>query len=133
MKNTHINSYEKVGEKTMRKNQIRKALIDLGFKKIEGWMFSSGNGKNRYHALGRDEVRKALDLLTKVYNFDDTKIIKTTMGDDVLFSSVSSDGHMQYLHADCGYVDFEFIDDTFHSVIIKYEDFNYGWQEEELY
>jgi len=137
MENTHTNSFEKEnetrGENTMRKNQIRKALIELGFEKIDGWMYTSGEGKNRYHALGKDEVRKALELLAKVSNFDDTKIVKEMIGADVLFYSVSSDGYKQYLHADCGYVDFEFIGNTFQSVIIKYEDWNYGWQEEELY
>ena len=50
MENTHINSFEKEnetrGENTMRKNQIRKALIELGFEKIDGWMYTSGEGKN---------------------------------------------------------------------------------------
>lgn len=132
MTKTQIKRYEKEGEKTMRKNQIRKALIELGFEKIDGWLWSDGEGKNRYHALGKDEVRKALELLTKVSNFDDAKIIKTTMGDDVFFSSVR-DGYNQYLHADYGYVDFEFIGNTFHSVIIKYDNWDYGWLEEELY
>lgn len=137
MENTHTNSFEKEnetrGEKTMRKNQIRKALIELGFEKIDGWMHTAGDGKNRYHALGKDEVRKTLNLLAKVSNFDDTKIVKEMIGADVLYYSVSSDGYKQYLHADFGYVDFEFIGNTFHSVVIKYEDWHYGWQEEELY
>lgn len=142
MRNTEINRLEKEnntrGENTMRKNQIRKALIELGFEKIDGWMHTAGEGKNRYHALGETEVRKALELLTKVSNFDGTKIVKEmedgkTSPKYEQFFSIDSDGYKQYLHTYGGYVDFEFIDNTFQSVIIKYEDWNYGWQEEELY
>ena len=142
MENTHTNSFEKEnktqGENTMRKNQIRKALIELGFEKINGWMYTSGDGKNRYHALGETEVRKALELLTKVSNFDGIKIVKEmeegkTSPRYERFFSVDSEGNKQYLHTYGGYVDFEFIGDAFQSVVIKYEDWNYGWQEEELY
>tara|TARA_R100001463_G_scaffold8967_5_gene27059 strand:+ start:1073 stop:1537 length:465 start_codon:yes stop_codon:yes gene_type:complete len=142
MRNTEVNRLEKEnntrGENTMRKNRIRKALIDLGFEKIEGWMYTAGDGKNRYHALGETEVRKALELLTKVSNFDGIKIVKEMEEGKKSpryerFFSVDLEGNKQYLHTYGGYVDFEFIGNTFQSVIIKYEDWNYGWQEEELY
>ena len=137
MENTHTNSFEKEnetrGENTMRKNQIRQALIDLGFEKIDGWMYTSGEGKNRYHALGETEVKKALELLAKVSNFDGIKIVKEMEEGYERFFSVNSEGYKQYLHTYGGYVDFQFIGNTFHHAVIKYEDWNYGWQEEELY
>ena len=74
MKNTHINRYEKEGEKTtMKKNEIKQALLTLGFKNIEGHYYSNEPGENRFCTGEYDqkEIDTFLKVLSKVGKFQD--------------------------------------------------------------
>ena len=128
MDNTQVNRYEKV-----RKNQLRKALINLGIQQVDGWMWTSGEGRNRFTASGEQEITNVFKLLAKVNSFEEgDKIKEITQGEYSYFVAVDSDGNRTLLDAG-GYVNISYINITFHSITIKYEDFNYGWMEHELY
>jgi len=77
MRNTEINRLEKEnntrGKNTMIKNQIRQALIDLGFENIEGWYHSHREGENRFCTgeYDTEEIEKMMTLLSKCGTFND--------------------------------------------------------------
>ena len=100
-------------------------------------MWTSGEGFNRFCASGEQEIKKVFKLLAKVNSFDGDKLKEINVEEDgandwSYFVHEDIDGNHRLLDAG-GYVNISYINNTFSSITIKYEDYNYGWMELELY
>lgn len=149
MENTYTNSFEKENTtqrgNTMRKNEIKQALLTLGFKEIEGHYFTSNEGENRFCTGEYDqkEIDTFLKVLSKVGKFQDgvqvvQKDISPEGEEPMLTWFISSPDYDedQWLY-DIRYVNIEFDGDKFSSLWINYttieNGIEYGPLDWELY
>ena len=115
---------------TMRKNEIKQALLTLGFKNIEGHYYSNEPGENRFCTGEYDqkEIDTFLKVLSKVGKFQDgVEVIQKDICPGLLDEQeewlewfISSPGiEDQWLYK-IRFVNIEFDGDKFRSLWINY-------------
>ena len=133
------------GGNTMRKNEIKQALLTLGFKNIEGHYYSDEPGENRFCTGEYDqkEIDTFLKVLSRVGKFQDgvqivQKDISPEGEEPMLAWYISSpDCDEDEWLSDIRFVNIEFEGDKFSSLWINYTTIEngveYGPMDWELY